>query len=200
MVLESCLIEMGEKNGSWILNSKNSFNRCSIPRICITINDKIHSAEPENKENLTDNDIEEIFENKKKKDRKKPREDIKNEASSNHHLPASKRRKKSNYPHEYIDRGGPSRNDKDCSDGGGVTRTEPQHEEHKQDSKLFSIFTKQARPELKGRRRNKPRSDNKNPPNFNYIKISDHFIPKQASVRPYDPGTEGEPSAGDSVV
>ena len=181
-----------------LMKKKNSFNRCSIPRISITINDKIHSAEPENRENLTDNDIEKIFENKKKKDRKKSREDIKNDASSNHHLPASKRRRKSNYPHEDIDRGGPSRNDKDCSDIDGVTSTEPQHEEHKQDLKLFSIFTKQARPELKGRRRNKPRSDNKNPPNFKYIKISDHFIPKQASVRPDDPGTEGEPSAGES--
>ena len=79
-----------------------------------------------------------------------------------------------------------------------MTRTEPQHEEHKQDSKLFSIFTKQARPELKGRRRTKTRSDIKNPPNFKYIKISDHFIPKPASVRPDDPGTEGEPSAGES--
>ena len=100
MVLESCLIEMGEKNGSWILNSKNSFNRCSIPRISITVNDKIHSEVPENKENLTDRDIEEIFENKKKKDRKKARDDNKCEANSNHnHLPASKRRKKYNLTH-----------------------------------------------------------------------------------------------------
>ena len=79
-----------------------------------------------------------------------------------------------------------------------IPSTEPQHEEHKQDLKLFSIFTKQARPELKGRRRTKARSDSRNPPNFKFIKISDHFIPKPASVRPDDPGTEGEPSAGES--
>ena len=202
MVLESCLIEMGEKNGSWILNSKNSFNRCSIPRISITVNDKIHSEVPENKENLTDKDIEEIFENKKKKDRKTSRNDSNNEASSNHiHLPASKRRKNSNHKHDDIDRGGPSRSDKDDNDGHGVTRTDCQHEEHKQGLKQFPIFSKQARPELKGRRRNKPRSDRRSPPNFNYIKISDHFKPKPVStVRPDDPGTEGEPSAGDSVV
>ena len=82
-----------------------------------------------------------------------------------------------------------------------MTRTDCQHEEHKQGLKQFPIFSNQARPELKGRRRTKPRSDRKSPPNFNYIKISDHFKPKPVStVRPDDPGTEGEPSAGDSVV
>ena len=79
-----------------------------------------------------------------------------------------------------------------------MTRTDFQHEEHKQGLKQFPIFSNQARPELKGRRRIKAGSDNRNPPNFKYIKISDHFIPKQASVRPYDPGTEGEPGAGES--
>ena len=79
-----------------------------------------------------------------------------------------------------------------------MTRTDCQHEEHKQGLKQFPIFSNQARPELKGRRRTKPRSDRKSPPNFNYIKISDHFKPKPVST--VRPGTEGEPSTGDSVV
>ena len=76
------------------------------------------------------------------------------------------------------------------------------NEEHKQGSnlKLFSIFTK-PRPELKGKRRVKNISDKKNPPNFKYLKISDHFIKAKTSseMRPDDPGTKGEPSSGESV-
>ena len=45
-------------------------------------------------------------------------------------------------------------------------------------------------------------SDKKNPPNFKYLKISDHFKPQIANnskVRPDDPGMEGEPSTGESL-
>ena len=193
---------MGEKNGSWILNSKNSFNRASIPRISITVNDKIHSEQPETKENLTDKDIEEIFENKKKKDRKKTREDS-DTGASHHHLPSSKRRKKSDKKHENTDRVEPSRNDKNSSTNDpGVTCSVSKIEEHKQGSnlKLFSIFTK-PRQELKGKRRIRTISDKNNPPNFKYLKISDHFIKAKTSskTRPDDPGTKGEPSSGESV-
>ena len=202
-VLEAVLIEMGEKNGSWILNSKNSFNRASIPRISITVNDKIHSEQPETKENLTDKDIEEIFENKKKKDRKKTREDS-DTGASHHHLPSSKRRKKSIAKHDNIDRVEPSRNEENSNmNDPRVTCPASSNEEHKQGSnlKLFSIFTK-PRPELKGKRRVKNISDKKNPPNFKYLKISDHFKPQignNSKVRPDDPGMEGEPSAGESL-
>ena len=68
---------------------------------------------------------------------------------------------------------------------------------------MYRIFTPSQDMHLgKGKRRIRTISDKNNPPNFKYLKISDHFKPQignNSKVRPDDPGTEGEPSSGESL-
>ena len=125
LVMESIAIEMGELNGHWILNSKTEYNsRCKIPRLAISHGNKVHTEdiphEQEPTEDLSNDDIEQLFENNKRKSRKKERDhDHNTNSNAISSLPASKRRKKSK--NICTDSDGPE-NAKHSNDGIGVSR------------------------------------------------------------------------------
>ena len=209
LVMESIAIEMGELNGHWILNSKTEYNsRCKIPRLAISHGNKVTTGdiphEPEEPtEDLSTEDIEQIFEHSKRRSRKKGRDhDHKTNSNAISSLPASKRRRKSKII--CTDSSNGPEHAKNSNDGNSVSRTDEKTEEHKQDSNsnpnsssLFPIFTNPSRLVLKGKRsRNKVIAPA--PPKFKYNKISDHFRPKSktSSEIPNDPGGESA-RAGD---
>ena len=210
LVMESIAIEMGEMNGHWILNSKTEYNsRCKIPRLAISHHNKVTTGdiphEPqEPAEDLSTDDIEQLFENNKRKCRKKGRD---HDHNTNSHvissLPASKRRRKSKII--CTDSSDGPQNVKYSNECNRLSRTDDKVEEHKQDSNLnpnqtstlFPIFTKPNRLVLKGKR-SKKNIVKVAPPKFKYNKISDHFRPqsKTSSEIPNDPGGESA-GAGD---
>ena len=169
----------------------------------VTTGDIPHELQ-EPTEDLSTDDIEQIFEHNKRKCRKKGRDnDHITNPNSISSLPASKRRRKAKIICTDSSEG--PQNAKHSNECNSVSRTDDKVEEHKQDysnsnsnstSTLFPIFTNPNRLVLKGKRsKNKVKVA---PPKFKYNKISDHFRPKieTSSEIPNDPGGESA-GAGD---
>ena len=180
---ESVAIEM--RRG--LLNSKNSFNRCSVPRLQVIVDDKPHS------ETTDDNDIveldeERIFVESARRRRKKPRRnDDKNAVDSNTNPCPPLKRRKHNLSQDIHDtkRVEPEackgeNEDQDLNESGQVhSLTQQKPAISIPSTNYFSIFNKQRHEQGKVEPGPKKRRHRKtvNPPQFKYKSIDNHFGP-----------------------
>ena len=194
MVRETILIESLEEQGG-ILNSKISgYNRCTIPRLTVMMGDKVQDEKEDTEASTVDVDT--IFKEHSKKSRKKARcKESDAETKTHDFLPPPKRRKV-RFKTKCTNGSQPNVDDKDSSKIEGMPGSAHSSDEQKQvdkdsdsnssipsNSNLFSIFHK-SNPKAnnseleQGKTRSTRTAKKKNPPNFKYKKISDHFRPK----------------------
>ena len=207
MCAESVAIEM--RNGS-LCNSKNSFNRCSIPRLSIITGDKLHTIEEENEKDV-ELDEETIFSHNARRLRKKPRNyDDRGHNSGNSgpkpSFPPPKRRKCMKPGKFHIDRADPEasivRVHSEDLNARTVTQTQLQQQQASSlpSPKYFSIFNSKPtkRLEQQGNRSRGCRNRRKTviPPNFKFKQISDHFVALSTSLGPDDPAPAKPDSGG----
>ena len=179
---ESVAIEM--RKG--LLNSKNSFNRCSVPRLQVIVDDKPHS------ETTDDNDIvevdeEKIFVESARRRRKKARGNDENNLgdSNTNPCPPLKRRKQESQDIDNTSRVESEeckgeKLDQDLNESGPVQSVTQQKQAISLPStNYFSIFNKQRHEQGKVEPGPKKRRSRKtvNPPQFKYKSIANHFGP-----------------------
>merc|ERR1712155_38144 len=99
MVHENVIIEMLEAAGTSINSKVGGYNRCSMPRLSVVVNDKLHEPQPQ--EAAVEDpelDVEGIFNNNNRRKKKKSRDKSDHDsevvsAPISLHLPPPKRRK-----------------------------------------------------------------------------------------------------------
>ena len=200
--------EVGPGGGPGLLNSKNSFNRSSVPRLCLVVGDKLQQV-PE--ESVPEIDEEEIFRTNARRRRKNPRgrdDQVQGPVEvggTNIPLPPPKRRRPDPKNTSDTNRVDPEASERVVISVQSVTRSDHEQIQQKQFNSIpshFPIFNHKfkanARPEQTGTRAKVRRKKTVNPPKFNYKTIVDHFNPKSNSPFPTEHQDSGQPDQGES--
>ena len=190
MVHENILIEMRQSRN--LLNSKvGGYNRCKIPRISVQVDGKVanNNNEKDNPKELSDNDVDKIFENHRKKGRKKVRH-----YDDEEDKPPPQKRIRSRRDIESVD---------PCVEPVKIQEIKSKiiqieidekrgdlEVEQKQDIPYFNIFNfnqkqkltddsnHKLEPKKGGKKVKVNRIKKVKPPQFKYFSIKDHFNPK----------------------
>ena len=202
MVHENVIIEMLEAAGTSLNSKVGGYNRCSMPRLSVVVNDKLHEPQEAAVED-PELDVEGIFNNnrrKKKKSRDKSDHDSEPVLTpTSLHLPPPKRRKiirtklctSEGIPEEEL---GPGQ--------AGIDRNGPVTSEAKQKQASSSVplfpifksnFNSDIRLEQGGTKKTRAKSK-RNPAKIQLNTIRNHFITIARDMRPDDPGEEGAAS------
>ena len=197
MVQESILIEMNQGKSN-ILNSRSGFNRCLIPRLTVSLGDRVQE-ETVRDQRYSEREIDTIFEEKEKRERKsRGRGEGGNNNTNAPQPPPNKRRKFYTHTSEIDSKS-------TCSDREGSGTLEKKKTEQKQQH-FFPIFNENfqnkannnSRVSSHRRVQNKKKKAKSFPPTNN-SKITDHFTPlsiKNKSEAPDDRGGDAKRGPG----
>ena len=197
MVHENVIIEMLEAAGTSINSKVGGYNRCSMPRLSVVVNDKLDEPQPQ--EAAVEDpelDVEGIFKhNNRRKKKSRCKSDHDSEpAPTSLHLPPPKRRKifrsKQDCTTEDIPEVKP-RLEFNGDDRKDPVQSEIQQKQASSSVPFFPIFKPNFNSDIRqeqGGKEKKTRAKAKNNVKIQQNTIKNHFISKARDSRPDDPG------------
>ena len=196
MVHENVIIEMLEAAGTSINSKVGGYNRCSMPRLSVVVNDKLHEPQPQ--EAAVEDpelDVEGIFNNNNRRQKKKSRDKSDHDSEptpTSLHFPPPKRRKifrskqvctteivpeaESSVVHDGNDRNGP-------------VHSEIQQNQASSSVQFFPIFKSNFNSDIRqeqGGKQKKSRAKAKTIVKVQQNTITNHFISKAKNMGPDD--------------
>ena len=193
MVHENVIIEMLEAAGTSINSKVGGYNRCSMPRLSVMVNDKLHEPQDPVAEDAPELDVEGIFrENKRRKKKKKYGERGVHDSDPvpvptpppSLPLPPPKRRKIVRPEHKCTSENVPEAEHRivpACIDRNGPVSDVIRQKQASSSVPLFPIFKPNFKSDIRqeqGGKTKKTRSKSKlNPAKIKQSTIKSHFIP-----------------------